>query len=156
MIEFSCDYCGKLSKQKPSEYRRKTRHFCSMDCYALFKRHKLPMSEHPRWQGGVSPEEARRRYYEKNKKKIAAMAKERRLREALAGGGYTEAEWQKKLAAYGGKCAYDDDTCNGGIHRDHNVPLIMGGDNDIDNIIPVCQSHNSRKWKKVALEFERQ
>ena len=152
-IRFNCDNCGDLSKQKESQYKRKKRHFCSMECYAEFKRTKLPIQEHPRWEGGISPQEARRRYYQKNKKKIEAMRRERQLREIMADGGHTNEEWQAKLKAYNYKCAIDDDTCSGKITKDHEVPLIMGGSNDIDNIVPLCGSHNSRKWKKVAVDL---
>jgi 5-methylcytosine-specific restriction endonuclease McrA len=154
MKEFNCDNCGTVAKQKLSQYNRKKRHFCSMACYAAFKRDKLPVEEHPRWEGGIDPSEARRRWYQKNKARVAAMAKERRLREINAG-AHTEAEWQAKLAEYGGKCVDDDHSCSGGITKDHIIPLIMGGENTIQNLVPRCKRHNSQKWKRVALEFDK-
>jgi hypothetical protein len=45
-ISFYCDNCGTLSNDKPSSYKRKKRHFCSMKCYAEFQRDKLPIEEH--------------------------------------------------------------------------------------------------------------
>lgn len=161
MISYICDRpgCGKTAQQKESQYKRKKRHFCSMKCYAIFKRDFLPIEEHPRWEGGVSLEEARRRWYQNNKIKVAAMAKERRMREALADGGHTEQEWQAKLAEHNGECAYKDDgthECSGPITKEHTVPLIMGGSDSIDNIKPACGRYNSKKWKRVALVFDKQ
>lgn len=153
MINFACDNCKKPSKQKESQYKRKKRHFCSMACYAAFKRDKLPIEEHPRWEGGISTAEAHRRYRDKNKKKINAQKRERRLREMGAEGSHTEAEWIAKLALYSNRCIEDDDSCRGDITKDHEVPLIMGGGNDIDNIVPRCRYHNSKKWKRVAADL---
>lgn len=156
MTEFNCDKCGKASSQKASQYKLTKRHFCSRKCYYAWQKENRTKDEHPRWEGGVDLSEARRRWYQKNKARVAAMAKERRLRE-LNAGQHTEAEWQAVLKQYNGLCAYRDDghDCKGKITKEHIVPLIMGGSNTIDNIKPACSWYNSKKWKRVALEFER-
>ena len=49
-VPFDCEYCGKLSSDRSSHYIRKKRHFCSMECYAKFRKEIRPKEEHERWQ----------------------------------------------------------------------------------------------------------
>lgn len=56
-IRFECEYCKKISSDKPSSYRKKKRHFCSMKCYADFQRYLLPKEEHNAFGHGNSPNE---------------------------------------------------------------------------------------------------
>lgn len=42
-IYFNCDYCGKVSSDKPSSYKKKKRHFCGMACYSEFRKKKMPL-----------------------------------------------------------------------------------------------------------------
>jgi hypothetical protein len=60
-VYFECDYCGLSSSDKPSSYNRKKRHFCSMDCYSLFRKYLLPKEEQHRFGTGFSKEEKTRR-----------------------------------------------------------------------------------------------
>ena len=60
-IEFNCDMCNKLSYDKPSSYKRKKRHFCSMKCYSAFRTEKLPKEEQHRFGTGFSSEEQQKR-----------------------------------------------------------------------------------------------
>lgn len=65
---------------------------------------------------------------------------------------FTEAQWQQLLEANGERCAYcgteDTEIC-----RDHAVPLAVGGDHTLTNIVPSCRVCNSRKHTKTTLEF---
>ena len=148
MISFNCDNCGQPATDRPSEYARKKRHFCSRKCYSEYRRDKLPVEEQNAFQGGITPEESRRKWAEKNKKILAIRAAKRKERELNAPGSHTTKEW---LAVKAKGCAEEDDTCKGDITKDHEIPLIMGGSNDIDNIQGLCRSHNSRKSTKVYL-----
>lgn len=145
----TCDNCGTTYFTTPSEYKRKKRHFHNRDCYTEYREKHLPTEEQNAWQGGVTVEESRRRWAAKNKKAVDARKQARRLRELNAPGSHTKKEWEELKAEYGNECAEHDDTCKGSITKDHKVPLIMGGSNDITNLQPLCRSHNSRKSRKV-------
>lgn len=60
-IKFDCDYCHRATEEKQSHYKKKKRHFCSMLCYANFRRELLPKEEHNRFGTGVSLKEKLKR-----------------------------------------------------------------------------------------------
>lgn len=153
-IDFLCDYCGRPSSQKRSQYIRKKRHFCNRDCYSLYRTEILPADQQNAWQGGVSPQESHRRWAEKNRDKLKAMAKARQMRELNAPGSHTKEEWEQVKAQYKNRCAHGDETCHGPITKDHIVALINGGSQDASNLQPLCRSHNSRKSRKISIQFD--
>ena len=62
----------------------------------------------------------------------------------------TAQEWIDKLIEYDFRCAYcgavfDADTVP---TRDHIIPISKGGHNTKDNVVPACQSCNSKKGTK--------
>jgi 5-methylcytosine-specific restriction endonuclease McrA len=74
----------------------------------------------------------------------------RRARLAGSGGSHTAAEWNGLKEFYDYTCLL----CNRRepeikLTRDHYIPISRGGTNDIDNIIPLCKSCNSRKHAKL-------
>lgn len=153
MVSFTCDNCGGPGSDRPSEFAKKKRHFCKRLCYSEYRRDKLPREEQHAFQGGVTPEESRRRWAAKNKKALIARKAARKLRELNAPGSHTRKDWEaiKKAANY--TCVeHEDGTCRGGITKDHKVPLIMGGSQDPENLQVMCRSHNSRKSTQVYLE----
>ena len=54
-VVFNCDMCGKVCLDKPSSFDRKKRHFCSMKCYAKYRKDILPIEEQPSYKGGGIP-----------------------------------------------------------------------------------------------------
>lgn len=80
-----------------------------------------------------------------------AHSSRRRVRKAGNGGSHTVEEWLARVEQYAGRCAY----CGGAkpLTRDHDVPLSRGGTDFIENILPACQSCNSRKNTRTAEEF---
>lgn len=67
----------------------------------------------------------------------------RALQLARNGGSHTEAEWRALCAAYGHRCL----RCKRRrpLTRDHVLPVVLGGSNNIDNIQPLCGPCNSSK-----------
>ena len=91
------------------------------------------------WKGGISFEKARYR-------------RERRNRERHASGSHTLGEWETLKAQYNWICPH----ClrkepEVKLTRDHIIPLIKGGSDNIENIQPLCHSCNSRKGTKILL-----
>jgi 5-methylcytosine-specific restriction endonuclease McrA len=84
-------------------------------------------------------------------REIVSDAKHRRrARLAGSGGSHTAAEWNGLKEFYDYTCLL----CNRRepeikLTRDHYIPISRGGTNDIDNIIPLCKSCNSRKHAKL-------
>ncbi len=78
--------------------------------------------------------------------------KKRRARKAGAVGSHTYAEWKARMAYFGHRCAY----CLTPLvraTRDHIVPLVRGGANYIDNVVPACKLCNNRKHARPLLQF---
>lgn len=67
-----------------------------------------------------------------------------RARKAKAKGSFSKIEWLELCGLYDNRCAY----CNQKIvalQPDHIIPLVRGGSNDIENIVPACKSCNTSK-----------
>lgn len=83
--------------------------------------------------------------------KKANLENRRRARKAGNGGSHTAEEWREKCERFGNLCVYCGEAKP--LTRDHNVPLALGGTDDIANILPACRSCNSRKNKRTAAEY---
>ena len=146
-IEFSCDMCGKKSYDRPSHYKRKKRHFCSMDCYSEFRKTKLPKEEQHAWKGGATPYESHRKYVKNNPDVIAHLKARRYAKEKNAEGSHTLEEWNDLKDSCGNVCVF----CRSDkkLTKDHIIPLSKGGSDYIENIQPLCRSCNSKKHNHI-------
>jgi 5-methylcytosine-specific restriction endonuclease McrA len=100
------------------------------------------------------PEAAKARlaaYYAEHPEKLRAKDHRYRSRRRLAEGHFTAEEWISLIAQYGGACGYCGET--GPLQADHRVPLMRGGTNYIENIIPACARCNQRKHAAGEQEF---
>jgi 5-methylcytosine-specific restriction endonuclease McrA len=80
-----------------------------------------------------------------------AIRARRRSRELAAEGQHTTEEWIALLETHRYRCAYCG--ADGPLEPDHRVPLVRGGSNYIDNILPACRRCNSRKRLLTEDEF---
>lgn len=148
---FKCDYCGKESITKLSAYNKKKRHFCSRICYALFRKHLLPINEQPSYKGirqlGESRQVYHKRYALLHKVNMAHLKARRYAREKGAAGSHSLAEWENLKLIYGNKCANCGGECS--LTKDHIIPLSSGGSDYIENIQPLCRNCNSKKNNKT-------
>lgn len=65
-------------------------------------------------------------------------------------GTHTYTEWLKLNELCGNKCLHPEKSkCDGVITKDHIIPLSEGGTDNIDNLQPLCFSHNSSKGVKI-------
>jgi len=91
-------------------------------------------------------------YLKTDKGKAAAQRgrTKRRARERNIINTLTSEEWVDILKQYNYKCAYGG--CkfdeNNPPARDHVIPISKGGDNIKENVVPACQSCNSKKRDK--------
>lgn len=76
----------------------------------------------------------------------------RRARKRGAGGSFTAAQVREVYRKQRGLCASCGASLKDGFHRDHRVPLVAGGSNDITNIDLLCGPCNLRKGSKDPLE----
>ena len=146
-IHARCEYCGEMFWEKRSHYKRKKRHFCTMGCYAAYRRDIMPPQEQNAWQGGVSQTEAHRRWKRKNPERMAHLKARRYARERGAEGSHTLEEWNALKAKQEHRCAFCGKRRP--LTKDHIVPLSEGGTDYIVNIQPLCRPCNSKKWKHI-------
>ena len=88
-IEFNCDMCGSLSRDRPSSYAGKKRHFCSTNCYSEFRKTKLPKEEQHAYKGGTTPYESHRKYVKNNPERISHLKARRYALEKGAIGSHS-------------------------------------------------------------------
>lgn len=91
------------------------------------------------------------RWRAKNKERTNFLTRAYHYRKKSAKGNSSFEEIQE-LKSWFSKCAY----CNQKEAKtiDHIIPLSRGGTNDIENMIPVCVSCNSKKGAKTLIEYD--
>ena len=85
--------------------------------------------------------------YVKERKKRDRSAVVRKEREQRASGWHSDAEFELLVWLYQNRCAY----CwfEADLTEDHVIPLVAGGSNAIENILPACKYCNSKKGGRV-------
>jgi 5-methylcytosine-specific restriction endonuclease McrA len=96
-----------------------------------------------------------RRYRCENKGAYRTHSANYRAKKANADGSHTKEEWRERLEYFGYHCAYclKHTSLVGTLAREHMVPLVRGGTNDIENIVPSCKFCNSAKRNRTPLEY---
>jgi 5-methylcytosine-specific restriction endonuclease McrA len=84
---------------------------------------------------------------------VAAHNAKRRARIRDVEGKYTAAEVKQLLARQKCLCAACKTSIESGYHRDHVVPLALGGSNFIRNIQLLCPTCNRKKHDKHPIKF---
>ena len=95
--------------------------------------------------------ETKRRWVAKNRGRVVHYTVKRINRKRGNGGSHTYEQWVAKCALHMGCCYYCG--LERKLTRDHKLPLSRGGNDDIGNVIPACQSCNSRKHSLTTAEF---
>ncbi len=149
-IFYACDQCGKECVTSPAIYKKKKRHFCSMQCYSAFVQ-TLPFWEHNAYQGIRNPGETKQVYHQRNcannPKTIQHLKARRYARERGAEGSHSLKEWEDLKDRHNNRCLNCGEEKP--LTKDHILPLSEGGTEFIDNIQPLCRNCNSKKWKHV-------
>lgn len=84
-----------------------------------------------------------------NPEKVVISSQKRRALVLNADGTITEKEWTELVKKYNHSCLCCG-TKENKITLDHIVPLSLGGKHTIDNVQPLCQSCNSKKYLKTT------
>ena len=97
---------------------------------------------------------ASKAWYEANRERTQArFAKNRAIKLGIEGPHFTEEQWKGKLQQHNHTCHYcgkQDDR----LTVDHVIPLTdPNSSNSIDNVVPCCQSCNSRKLDRPVEQF---
>lgn len=150
-VQYNCHNCGVDAYDKVSHYNRKKRHFCSMRCYAEFRKNSLPMEEQHAYKGirkvGESKQVYHRNYVKNNPDVISNLKANRYARERGAKGSHSLQEWNNVKANYNNRCAFCG--MEKKLTKDHIIPISKGGTNYISNIQPLCRNCNSKKHNKI-------
>ena len=86
------------------------------------------------------------RYRVKHPDKVSErLATNRAMRRNVPIRDFTHAQWVELQISYDHRCAYCKKRCKGKLTQDHVTPLSQGGSHTLSNIVPACQSCNSKK-----------
>ena len=162
----NCVFCGKELSGRQKKY-------CSNYCHnkyfgdvsnsgyrkKYYEANKEKLKEYGKEYGKknreINPEkqkESTRKWRKKNSEKLLSLAHERRVKERNLPSGFTNNDWKKALEYFENKCAY----CGNELHephREHFIPVMLGGGFTKDNIVPACRSCNSGKRDKNPLDW---
>ena len=91
--------------------------------------------------------QSKRATYAKNPQKVLSSNKRYRAKKRGAQiQDFTANQWQAMQIAYDHRCIYCGKRCKGRLTQDHITPLSEGGNHTLSNIVPACQSCNSKKY----------
>ena len=93
--------------------------------------------------------ERRKQYRQENKQKIRADIHNRKAKKRGNGGTHTGKQAEELLIKQKYKCVYcPEKLTEGNRHKDHIMPLALGGTNNIDNLQWLCPKCNLSKGAK--------
>ena len=84
---------------------------------------------------------------------LAAARAKRRARLVNSGGSFSAKDIENLYTAQKGRCVYCRERLGNRYHRDHIVPLKLGGDNSIYNIQLLCAECNLKKGSKDPVDW---
>lgn len=126
-------------KQNREYVLRKAREYYQENKEACLERGEQFRQNNPDYWKVYQPQ-----WVEKNRELAYHHNRQRRARKLAAPGSHTAQEWLDLCELYEHTCLACGAT-DSQLTRDHIIPLIAGGSNDISNLQPLCSPCNSRK-----------
>jgi 5-methylcytosine-specific restriction endonuclease McrA len=85
--------------------------------------------------------------YRKANPQVASATQRKRRAEKKGSliNDFTHKQWLEMQIAYNHRCAYCGKRCKGRLTQEHITPISKGGSHTLSNIVPACQSCNSKK-----------
>jgi 5-methylcytosine-specific restriction endonuclease McrA len=121
----------------------------------LFNKEKVRLSQSESYFKNKEYHSNRNKIYrQNNKERISLRNRARRLK--LSKSKITQKEINDLIIEHNSCCYYCSTQVKSGInlHLDHKVPLSLGGENKIENLVPSCKTCNLRKGTKTDVEFK--
>ena len=146
-----------IIKERSKKYREKNRELLRE------KRRIYRENNHEKIKKYEENDYERRKKYNKkyrkteNGKAIAQRGNvKRQTRERKIINTLTSQEWLDILEKYNYRCAYCgiEFDCENLPTKDHIIPISKGGDNTKENVVPACQSCNSKKGISKMSDYE--
>ena len=136
----------KNNKEELSEYHKqykKNNKECLKQYYQeYYQEHKEEIKEY------------KKQYYKDNPDKVFNQSTKRRLLEEKQGNGITKEQWLEMMEFFDWKCAYSGIQLNKNNRSiDHIIPISLGGENEIWNLIPMLKSYNSSKHTDDMIDW---
>lgn len=139
-----CKQCNKLYAVRSKESRKKV----SAKRYTNKKEHIKATNKKWKKENPDKYKEINRRYAKSSKgrlKKLMLQQKRDALKKELIA-DLTAEQWFETINYFNSRCAYCEN--EGFLTQDHFIPLSQGGIYSKKNIIPACESCNSKKGTK--------
>lgn len=87
----------------------------------------------------------------KGKETRKEVRKRRKQRESILVVDFSEEDWLYALEYFGRRCAYCESDKT--LHRDHFIPVLLGGHTVKGNMVPSCRNCNTAKRELDPFEW---
>lgn len=136
-----CSRCKECNRQDTQRYRDT-------------RREEIRARERSRYAVDVEKQRERgRKYYARHPERALAQVHARRARLRSADGVHTAKHIQAQYERQNGRCFYCDCGLGAEYHRDHVIPLLLGGSNGPENLVVACPRCNRAKGAKHPVDF---
>lgn len=153
-IRGQCCFCSYLNVMKISSENREKYSQKSRNYYKANKKNQLAKSKIYREKNKKQILEKRKEYRQNNKQMIRANLHNRKAKKRGNGGTHTGKEAEDLLIKQKYICVYCPQKLKeNNRHKDHIIPLALGGTNNIDNIQWLCPKCNLSKGAKHPIDW---
>lgn len=169
--QYYIDNKNKLSEKRKQYYQENKKEIIEK-CKQYYKEHKEEKKWYDKQYRQEHKEEKRqyhkqyreehreeilknqKQWYEDNPDKVFNQHTNRRLLEEKQGNGITKDQWLEMMEFFNWRCAYSGIQLNKNNRSiDHIIPISLGGENEIWNLVPMLKSYNSSKYTSDMIDW---